>query len=186
MMFREVALDASVLLPWYALAGVFVGVNGAIPFVMVKSFPPVVRFSGISFSYNVSYAIFGGLMPVVVSLLMKWNPLVPVYYVAVLCIVGALMTLFIRQTRDVRARARSACGRRQAPFRSRSGPIVGDVLIAAFGWRSIFWVNLPICAAGLLATYAWVDNVPGHRPVRYADETACTAGVYRRRWPSWH
>ncbi|MDR5762246.1 MFS transporter [Caballeronia sp. LZ035] len=37
-----------------------------------------------------------------------------------------------------------------------SGPIVGGVLIAAFGWRSIFWVNLPVCAAGIVATMLWV------------------------------
>ncbi|WP_250479001.1 MFS transporter [Caballeronia sp. AAUFL_F1_KS47] len=39
-----------------------------------------------------------------------------------------------------------------------AGPIVGGVLIAAFGWRSIFWVNLPICAAGIVATLAWIEN----------------------------
>ncbi|SAK51276.1 major facilitator transporter [Caballeronia catudaia] len=39
-----------------------------------------------------------------------------------------------------------------------AGPIVGGVLIAAFGWRSIFWVNLPICAAGIVATLLWVDR----------------------------
>lgn len=39
-----------------------------------------------------------------------------------------------------------------------AGPVVGGVLIAAFGWRSIFLVNLPICAAGLLATLIWVPK----------------------------
>jgi DHA2 family methylenomycin A resistance protein-like MFS transporter len=39
-----------------------------------------------------------------------------------------------------------------------AGPIVGGVLIAAFGWRSIFWVNLPICAAGIAATLVWVEK----------------------------
>jgi MFS transporter, DHA2 family, methylenomycin A resistance protein len=43
-----------------------------------------------------------------------------------------------------------------------AGPIVGGLLIAAFGWRSIFWVNLPICAAGVAATLAWVENVRPH------------------------
>jgi hypothetical protein len=42
---------------------------------MVKAFPPVVRFSGLSFSYNVAYAIFGGLTPMVVSLLLKESPM---------------------------------------------------------------------------------------------------------------
>ncbi|HEY2022196.1 MFS transporter [Paraburkholderia sp.] len=37
-----------------------------------------------------------------------------------------------------------------------AGPVAGGLLIAAFGWRSIFLVNLPICAAGLLATLLWI------------------------------
>jgi hypothetical protein len=45
------------------LAGFAVGIVGAVPYVMVNAFPPVVRFSGLSFSYNVAYAIFGGLTP---------------------------------------------------------------------------------------------------------------------------
>jgi hypothetical protein len=48
-----------------------VGTIGAVPYVMVKAFPPVVRFSGLSFSYNVAYAIFGGLTPMVVTALLK-------------------------------------------------------------------------------------------------------------------
>jgi DHA2 family methylenomycin A resistance protein-like MFS transporter len=39
-----------------------------------------------------------------------------------------------------------------------AGPVAGGLLIAAFGWRSIFLVNLPICAAGLLATWVWVPR----------------------------
>ena len=52
---------------------------------MVKAFPPVVRFSGLSFSYNVAYAIFGGLTPMIVSLLLKESPMGPAYYVAIIC-----------------------------------------------------------------------------------------------------
>jgi DHA2 family methylenomycin A resistance protein-like MFS transporter len=39
-----------------------------------------------------------------------------------------------------------------------AGPVAGGLLIAAFDWRSIFLVNLPICAAGLLATLLWVPR----------------------------
>ncbi|MGF6788066.1 MFS transporter [Paraburkholderia sp. 35.1] len=39
-----------------------------------------------------------------------------------------------------------------------AGPVAGGLLIAAFGWRSIFLVNLPICAAGLLATLLWIPR----------------------------
>ena len=69
---------------------------GAIPFVMVKAFPPAVRFSGISFSYNVAYAVFGGLTPIAVSLMMKSNPMAAPLYVGAICILGALTTLFIK------------------------------------------------------------------------------------------
>jgi DHA2 family methylenomycin A resistance protein-like MFS transporter len=39
-----------------------------------------------------------------------------------------------------------------------AGPVVGGLLIDAFGWRSIFLVNLPLCAAGLVATFAWLPK----------------------------
>ena len=58
---------------------------------MVKAFPPVVRFSGLSFSYNVAYAVFGGLTPLAVSLLIKESPMGPAYYVAVLCVMGMVV-----------------------------------------------------------------------------------------------
>ncbi|CAE6810913.1 MFS transporter [Paraburkholderia haematera] len=44
-----------------------------------------------------------------------------------------------------------------------AGPVLGGLLIAAFGWRSIFLVNLPICVAGLLATLLWVPRARSAR-----------------------
>jgi MFS family permease len=85
------------LLPLYGLTGFFVGVVGAVPSVLVRAFPPQVRFSGLSFSYNLSYAIFGGLTPVVVTLMLKNDPLAPAYYVIAVCMVGMLTALFVRK-----------------------------------------------------------------------------------------
>ena len=95
-MFRRFMADTSWLVPFYGASGFLVGVIGAIPCVMVKAFPPVVRFSGISFSYNVAYAVFGGLTPIVVSLMMKSDPLAAPMYVGAICILGALTTFFIK------------------------------------------------------------------------------------------
>jgi len=39
-----------------------------------------------------------------------------------------------------------------------AGPVAGGVLIATFGWRSIFWVNVPLCIAGMAATYEWIAD----------------------------
>ena len=56
------------------------------------------RFSGISFAYNVAYAIFGGMTPLFVTLLMQHQNLAPAHYVAVLCIVGVVLALRARHT----------------------------------------------------------------------------------------
>ncbi|WP_219063084.1 MFS transporter [Pseudomonas sp. UMAB-08] len=79
------------LFPLYAITGLFVGVIGAVPFVMVRAFPAAVRFSGLSFSYNLAYAIFGGLTPMVVTLMLKTSPMGPAWYVAILCVMGMLI-----------------------------------------------------------------------------------------------
>jgi len=83
------------LFPLYALTGLCVGIVGAVPYVMVKAFPPVVRFSGLSFSYNLAYAIFGGLTPMVVTALLKFSPMAPAYYVAGICTIGLLVGCYL-------------------------------------------------------------------------------------------
>jgi EmrB/QacA subfamily drug resistance transporter len=46
------------------------------------------------------------------------------------------------------------------------GPIVGGVLIATAGWRSIFWLNVPICAVMLVATLRYVPESRAPKPRR--------------------
>ncbi len=82
----------------YALCGFFVGVIGVVPSVAVKAFPSAVRFSGLSFSYNVAYAVFGGLTPVLVSMLLPADPLAPVHYVVALSAVGVMMGAYLWRT----------------------------------------------------------------------------------------
>ena len=79
----------------YAIAGFSVGVVGVIPTLLVRAFPAAVRFSGISFAYNVAYAIFGGLTPLFVTLMLKNQPLAPAHYVAALCAVGIVTAVWI-------------------------------------------------------------------------------------------
>jgi MFS transporter, DHA2 family, methylenomycin A resistance protein len=50
-----------------------------------------------------------------------------------------------------------------------AGPIVGGLLIAAFGWRSIFWVNVPLCVAGIVATYLWIADKKPEKKARGID-----------------
>ena len=89
--YNGVLADPSTLYLNYALAGLAVGIVGAVPYVMVNAFPAVVRFTGLSFSYNVAYAIFDGLTPLMVSLWLKTERLAPAYYVCSLSVLGVLI-----------------------------------------------------------------------------------------------
>lgn len=50
-----------------------------------------------------------------------------------------------------------------------AGPVVGGLLVASAGWRSIFWVNVPICIAGYFLARAVVPQISGKVPRRPFD-----------------
>ncbi|WP_429065832.1 MFS transporter [Aeromonas bestiarum] len=93
--YHGLAAGMDQLIPLYMLAGFAVGIVGAVPYVMVNAFPAVVRFSGLSFSYNVAYAIFGGLTPMLVTLWMKEDVLAPSHYVVSLSALGFAIGLLL-------------------------------------------------------------------------------------------
>lgn len=95
LLYLGVRSHPALIVPLYAFTGLTVGVVGTVPALMVKAFPPAIRFSGISVSYNLAYAVFGGLTPLLVGLLVHelgWAG--PVNYVAVLCVIGIGVGLF--------------------------------------------------------------------------------------------
>lgn len=67
----------------YLCLGLCSGTIGIVASGMVKMFPAPVRFSGISFSYNVSYAIIGGLTLPLVHWLSTLSPIGSMYYILV-------------------------------------------------------------------------------------------------------
>src|SRR6202021_261476 len=62
----------------------------------------------------------------------------------------------------------------------RLGPLVGGCLISALGWRSVFYLTLPLGAAALIATAAWVreSRDPLARPIDWAGQAALTTGLF--------
>ena len=72
----------------YAVAGLGCGVVGAVPSVMVSLFPARVRVSGISFTYNIAYAAWASITPLLLIGLMPWSPWVCVIFCAVMGAVG--------------------------------------------------------------------------------------------------
>lgn len=47
-----------------------------------------------------------------------------------------------------------------------AGPIVGGVLVESFGWRSVFWVNVPVIAVVLMLTAVFVPQSRAEQPRR--------------------
>ncbi|MCI2423742.1 DHA2 family efflux MFS transporter permease subunit [Saccharopolyspora sp. K220] len=47
------------------------------------------------------------------------------------------------------------------------GPILGGALVDAFGWRSIFWINVPIVAVAILCTALFVPESRAARARRF-------------------
>ncbi|WP_095147313.1 MULTISPECIES: MFS transporter [unclassified Pseudomonas] len=72
----------------YALAGLSCGVVGAVPSVMVSLFPAQIRVSGISFTYNIAYALWASTTPLLLIGLMPWSPWVCVGYSLIMGLVG--------------------------------------------------------------------------------------------------
>jgi DHA2 family methylenomycin A resistance protein-like MFS transporter len=52
-----------------------------------------------------------------------------------------------------------------------AGPVVGGFLIQALGWRSIFLVNLPLVALGIVLTLRFVPETPRNGRGRHLDLT---------------
>lgn len=95
LLYQQVSISAENINVLYAFCGFFVGVIGVVPSTAVKAFPPIVRFSGLSFSYNVAYAIFGGLTPVVVTSLIPLDNMAPAHYVAGMSVLGVLIGAYL-------------------------------------------------------------------------------------------
>ncbi|MFQ6572924.1 MFS transporter [Pseudomonas sp. UM16] len=94
------ALYASLVTGWewpgiaYALAGLACGVVGVVPSVMVSLFPAAIRVSGISFTYNIAYALWASTTPLMLIALMPWSPWVCVGFALIMGTVGLLTAMY--------------------------------------------------------------------------------------------
>lgn len=99
LFYGGIAANPGWLFPGYGLLGLAVGVIAAVPCIMVRAFPASVRFSGLSLSYNLAYAVFGGLTPMLVAVLLKSDPLAPAHYVEALAAMGVAIGLWLMRGR---------------------------------------------------------------------------------------
>jgi MFS family permease len=93
-------LYASLVIQWlpvglaYAVAGLACGIVGVVPSVMVGLFPAKIRVSGISLTYNISYALWASTTPLALIALMPWSPWVCVGYCVIMGAVGLMTAMF--------------------------------------------------------------------------------------------
>lgn len=75
---------------------------GVIPGYLAELFPTAIRYSGIALSYNIGFAVFGGLTPVVAMFLIyKFNsPLAPAFYLIAVALSAAIALWVIVAKRD--------------------------------------------------------------------------------------
>jgi MFS family permease len=94
-LYASVRINPALLMPLYAIAGFTVGIVAVVPYVMIEAFPARIRFTGVSFSYNIGYAIFGGLTPLLVSWLLQFDPLAPAHYIGAVSLLGLGVGIFL-------------------------------------------------------------------------------------------
>lgn len=79
----------------YSLTGFSLGSVAVVPMILVGLFPPAVRYSGFSFSYNVAYSVFGGFTPMLVAYWLKSDVLAPAHLLAIVCVFAIVMAVYL-------------------------------------------------------------------------------------------
>lgn len=82
------------ILIMYAVLGFSAGIIGMVPAILVQLFPTNVRLTGLAFSYNVMYAIIGGLVPFALGYVTLYIGFAPALYIAFIGFIGIIMGLY--------------------------------------------------------------------------------------------
>jgi MFS family permease len=99
-LFGDLAQGGAHFLPLYTLVGFLVGAVGVVPTVMVKAFPAPIRYSGLSFAYNVAYAVFGASTATLIEVLAeRVGRMAPAHYVAGTAVVAVVVAVYLMRTR---------------------------------------------------------------------------------------
>ena len=87
-----------------AVAVVSSMITGSFSAFLTTLFPTAVRFSGIALCYNIGFAIFGGLTPLIASYLIHQthDALSPSYIVMLIALIGLIGVFFARKIKEVK------------------------------------------------------------------------------------
>jgi MFS family permease len=93
LFYSQLSSHSDMALPIYMVGGFFVSAITIIPYIVLRSFPPEVRFTGFAISWNIAYAVFGGTAPAIISAIVGKTAWIsfPFYYVGILCMLGVIV-----------------------------------------------------------------------------------------------
>ena len=95
-LYYDLAHGAQHFMALYALAGFTAGIAGVVPAVIIRAFPPAVRYSGFALSYNLAYALAGAVTaPLIAYLAQKAGASAPAHYVALVAAVSAATAVYL-------------------------------------------------------------------------------------------
>lgn len=96
--FNHVSISLMVVFFNGAFCAIFAGI---MPCFLTELFPVAIRFSGVALSYNLGFAIFGGLSPLVSTILIdEYNWITAPGYIVSLTAIAALISLIFLQYSD--------------------------------------------------------------------------------------
>lgn len=78
----------------YGLMGLFVGAIVMTPIIGTRAFPPAIRYSGLSLSYNLAYAAFSAITPMLALKLLSITPLGAGLYIAIVAVLAIIVASF--------------------------------------------------------------------------------------------
>ncbi|MCF6775844.1 MFS transporter [Thiotrichales bacterium 19X7-9] len=101
-LFYEVAHHRYEWISYCILIVLSAGITGLSPVILAENYPVSVRYSGVAFGYNIAYAIFGGLTPLIASWMYYANisHIAPAWLLVIASIIGLIgLSLGIRYQR---------------------------------------------------------------------------------------
>ncbi|MCF6765968.1 MFS transporter [Thiotrichales bacterium 19S3-7] len=89
-LFYEVAYHRYEWISYCILIILSAGIAGLSPVILAENFPVSVRYSGVAFGYNIAYAVFGGLTPLIASWMYYENisHIAPAWLLVIASIIG--------------------------------------------------------------------------------------------------
>jgi len=100
-LYADLAAGGTYFLAWYPWVGFLVGTIAVVPRLMVAVFPPAIRYSGLSFAYNTTWAIFGVGTATLMSMSgERMDPIAPAHYVAIAAVASAGVSVYLLTRRQ--------------------------------------------------------------------------------------